>query len=282
MKSPFRYPGAKSRLLKKFRPLLDHLIQDNCEVYCEPFVGGGSVGLYVAEAYPLLPLWFNDLDPWMSAFWNVIASGDDEDIGELKTLLRNKPTIERFEWMRAGSPKNDVWAAYYAVFFNRTTFSGILDAGPIGGREQKSKWTVDCRYNAATLLEAVDHLRQLLSGRLAVTCEHAISFISQRSHSSVVMYVDPPYFEKGQELYPVHMTSMQHSDLAKTLKESQARWILSYDSCDVIRGLYTGTPALEIDARYSVSGQDRENWVGKSELLFCNDRSVSLSNLVSQ
>lgn len=278
MRSPFRYPGAKSRLLKTFRPLLDAMIQGK-EAFHEPFVGGGSVGLYVASEYPLLPLYFNDLDPWMSAFWAVLADGTDSDIAELLSLVRRRPTIDLFTELRGREPDGVVEQAYYAVFFNRTTFSGILDAGPIGGLQQKSKWSVDCRYNVEQLTTSIRSLTQLLRGRLTADRGNAIDYIREYCSAGTLLYVDPPYVEKGNELYPVSMTPEEHEELASVLRETKASWILSYDYCETVQRLYDGLPSAVIGARYSVTGQDRANWVGKKEFLCWNDPSFELGTV---
>jgi DNA adenine methylase len=33
------------------------------------------------------------------------------------------------------------------LFFNRTNYSGIINAGPIGGKRQLSKYKMQCRFN---------------------------------------------------------------------------------------------------------------------------------------
>jgi DNA adenine methylase len=279
MKSLFRYPGAKTRLIKKFDRLLDAMIQGK-EAFVEPFVGGGSVGLYVAEKYPLLPLYFNDLDPWISAFWSVMGDGTHLEHQRLLTLVNRQPTIKMFHELRDRGPRDVIEEAFYAVFFNRTTFSGILDAGPIGGLQQNSKWKVDCRYNADLLMSSIDAIYQLLHGRVTVTRGNGIQRIEFGCHSGMLLYVDPPYYEKGNDLYPISMTHEDHLDLVRSMRTTTASWILSYDSCAFVKEMYTGYPALEINARYSVSGQNRENWVAKREFLCWNDLTPGLAQLV--
>ena len=47
LKSPLRYPGGKSRAIKVLMPFFP---QDFDEL-AEPFFGGGSVGLYLAQKF---------------------------------------------------------------------------------------------------------------------------------------------------------------------------------------------------------------------------------------
>jgi DNA adenine methylase len=41
------------------------------------------------------------------------------------------------------------------LFFNRTNFSGIIGAGPIGGQKQASAYKIDCHFNRAPLARQV-------------------------------------------------------------------------------------------------------------------------------
>ena len=50
VKSPLRYPGGKSKAISK---ILRYLPPDFSE-YREPFVGGGSLFIYLKQKYPHL------------------------------------------------------------------------------------------------------------------------------------------------------------------------------------------------------------------------------------
>ena len=76
--SPFRYPGGKSRLRATiinwigklgFRP--SHFI--------EPFAGGASVGLAVAELDLADHVTLAEIDPDVSAVWDVVLNGPAYD-----------------------------------------------------------------------------------------------------------------------------------------------------------------------------------------------------------
>jgi hypothetical protein len=59
--SIFRYPGGKSKLLKRIVPLI-YLPDSRKHTYIEPFVGGGSVALAAAQKLPSVRLILNDRD----------------------------------------------------------------------------------------------------------------------------------------------------------------------------------------------------------------------------
>ena len=66
-KTPLRYPGGKSRACTKMEPYFPDL--RDYEEFREPFLGGGSVAIYVAKKYPHLSIWVNDLYEPLVNFW---------------------------------------------------------------------------------------------------------------------------------------------------------------------------------------------------------------------
>jgi hypothetical protein len=90
--SIFRYPGGKSKLLKYFMPLIS-LTDSPQHTYIEPFVGGGSVALAVAQKLPSVRLILNDRDENISSFWKMVACGDDRDVKQLLALIRKRPML---------------------------------------------------------------------------------------------------------------------------------------------------------------------------------------------
>jgi DNA adenine methylase len=259
----FRYPGGKSKLLEPITKALYPVIQET-GAFAEPFVGGGSVLVQVAKDFPNIKLYANDKDPYMYAFWSMLADDEDKEIGLFYLHLRQKPTIKLFKQMREDPPLlNRADRAYYAVFFNRTTFSGIQTSGPIGGYEQKGKYKVDCRYNAARIIKEFEALRHLVRGRLTVSNLDCVDFLAKTPE--VATYLDPPYFVKGKDLYPVHMKVEEHGALADMLMERR-KWVLSYDICPEIDKLYNWARLTPLDARYSITDR-KKSWVDKKEYI---------------
>ena len=57
--------------------------------------------------------------------------------------------------------------------------------------------------------------------------------------------MDPPYFEKAEDLYPMYFKDVDHARLAKYLsKQQKMKWLVSYDDTAEIRRLYTGEKNL--------------------------------------
>ena len=90
LKTPLRYPGGKSRACTKmgqFFPDLREYVE-----FREPFLGGGSVAIYVSKMYPHLKITVNDLYEPLINFWmNLQMFGDElsKEIFNLKIAHPN-------------------------------------------------------------------------------------------------------------------------------------------------------------------------------------------------
>ncbi len=83
IKSPSRYPGGKSRAIKQISQQLPKNLSKYTE-YREPFVGEGSMFIYLKQTYPNLDIWINDLNRELYLFWKFAQS----DLKELVIALR--------------------------------------------------------------------------------------------------------------------------------------------------------------------------------------------------
>lgn len=253
--TPYRYPGSKNRLLSDLLPYLEKIL-DGQQSFSDAFVGGGSVLLAVASLYPNISLYINDKDYNVYCFWKILSSIDRTQLDVLLELMSAAPTIELFNKLRAEPPVSEVDCAYYSIFFNRTTFSGIASSGPIGGQEQKSKWTVDCRYNFAKLKSKIEKCHQLLAGRTNIG-NVDITEYDYLTQSNEPIYLDPPYYVKGDMLYTQKMNNIHHSKMADILGK-RTNWILSYDDCPEIRDLYKARQIIDVNVRYCIDGKKNQ------------------------
>jgi DNA adenine methylase len=261
--SPMRYPGAKTKLIPILMNYIDH-IMINSDKFCDAFVGGGSVLLHVASKYPKIELFANDKDIHISSFWKIVADVDLTKLLELFDLMETKPTVEHFYKLREAPAIGTVDLAYRGIFFNRTAFSGIASSGPIGGKEQKSKYPIDCRYNLYKLKKKIYKCRELLVGRTTVT-DYDINEYPLLTETEMPTYIDPPYVKKGTVLYPEKMSLPEHQRLASILCHRN-NWVLSYDDDLFIRQLYYLNNIIDLSTRYCINGA-KVSWNLKNELI---------------
>ena len=78
IKTPLRYPGGKSKALKKILPLVPKFKE-----FREPFLGGGSVFIALKQIYPECKYWINDLNNDLHHFWKSLKNEPEKLIEKI-------------------------------------------------------------------------------------------------------------------------------------------------------------------------------------------------------
>lgn len=258
----FRYPGGKSKIASQ----LALFFKDEPQ-FADVFAGGGSVFIeYLKRSSGLSArlVCINDLDYGVSSFWRCLF--DKELRTDLFKLVVEVPVdLDSFYSWKEKETKDPVEAGFRTIFLNRTSFSGMMN-NPIGGKGQKSKWGVGCRYNPDRIIREVNELVTLATGvKVIVSCMDFRDFIKSQPESCS-LYLDPPYLLQGKSLYKHYFSTDDHADLAALLANRHGRWMLSYDDEADIRELYAWANICDVSFRYSINGK-KENWVNKNELV---------------
>lgn len=151
--------------------------------------------------------------------------------------------------------KTTVEKGFAGLFLNRTNFSGILNANPLGGKQQSSQYKIDCRFNKAAIIKSIEELSKYANS-IEIYNEDALSFMQNclryRRRNSFFVYIDPPYYKAGPELYRYYYKKQDHEVLAKYLKNKTFAWLLSYDDVPEIRDLYEKNSLINLYLDYSV------------------------------
>lgn len=247
----FRYPGSKAKLADDpgYRSLLAKYLSYG--IFYEAFAGSAAITLSLAIQHPDMAFHMCDRDSEISSFWRVISRGDSAEIKTLCDFVSIPPTVDMFYHYRSTPPSTEIECAYRSVFFNRTAFSGIALAAPIGGRSQESNYKIGCRYNSDELIAKIIRLSGLFKNRLSVANVSVLDWLHQIPHDAF-LYLDPPYYVKGPRLYRASMSHAEHEALARILKDRR-NWILSYDKCPEIIDLYSFARIDEREFKYSVA-----------------------------
>ena len=86
-----------------------------------------------------------------------------------------------------------------------------------------------------------------------------------------LIYLDPPYFEKGRLLYYDAYNPGDHAAVAEFLAELEGpSWAVSYDDVDPIRTLYAFASRVEYTIGYSA----RERKRGREVMFFSKGMTV--------
>lgn len=257
IKSPLRYPGAKKKVLKHFKRFwnLEH------HEYRDVFVGGGSTFF----GKPISPLnWINDYDEEVAAFFTAMRDFPDE---LCKRVLDVTPSVAYWREIKSSTFTNIIDQGFRTLFLNRTSFSGILKGNPIGGIEQKSQYKIGCRWNPEALVEQIRNCSTSLQG-VRIT---ALDFEEVITHpgNDVLLYLDPPYYHKGNLLYRTTMTVEDHVRLSKCLRETNHKFFITYDDCQEVRELYEGWTHLYPASWFYSSSNKKDRELGR-ELFISN------------
>lgn len=248
-----RYPGGKSRYTHFILPALYKL--SGFSLYVEPFVGGGSVTLAMAARHPNVKLVLNDFDPGIAAFWDLIGNAPEPEFESFENrILNTQPTLAMFREMLDSNPAHRADKAFRTFFLNRTSFGG-MGWRPLGGWEQTSKDKIDSRWGRAeTKARELREARGLLHGRTQVLNADFASIIPL-AHEKALMFLDPQYYEAGNQLYNFTWSDADHVRLHDALRHKN-NWVMSYDDHPRIRELYP-TLAFHMAVKYS-GGKQRK------------------------
>ncbi len=213
----------------------------------------------------------NEKDPLLFYFWKCVLE-NNEDL--VKKIVETEINIET--WRECALYRNEeylknktpVEIGFAALYLNRTNFSGILKANPIGGLDQKSSYKLDCRFNKDAIISSIINISNYAEKITVCNCD-AIVFMQRelryKRNSKTFVYIDPPYFCEGPGLYRYYYKQDQHIQLATYIKKKAFPWLISYDDAIEIRKLYSSKTCVDIYLDYSVKTSKK----GK-ELLISN------------
>lgn len=257
--SPLRYPGGKGRIANFVKLLL---LKNDCVggEYHEVYAGGASVALALLYEQYATRVHINDVNRSVHSFWDAALNKTD---GLCKLIRDTEVTFD--EWQRQreiqrATQVDPLSLAFSTFFLNRTNRSGIIRAGVIGGKAQGGRWKLDARYNKADLIRRIEkigrHKSQISLTRLDASDVLRTLIVSPPSKRSFV-YLDPPYYCKGGDLYENAYGASDHETIATLVAQLQCHWLVSYDAVDEILALYASFSGMEYTLSYSAQTRYR-------------------------
>lgn len=231
-----------ARLLCKF--ILRNFADYSNLTIVEPFAGGAGASLALLDAGIVDHVIINDYDKSIYAFWQTAVNNSDYLIDKIKST---RISIAEWHRQRACYLKKDSSLeelAYATFFLNRTNRSGIIQGRPIGGLKQRGIWNLKSRFDKKKMIERFKHIKGF-SQKISVSNLDALELLKSyndgKSHNEILLFLDPPYYKHGTELYLNSFTDDDHKILANHLLSSNMRWIMTYDDHAFVRSLYVRT-----------------------------------------
>ncbi len=269
IKSPLRYPGGKSKVTDQIVALIPEFSE-----YREPFVGGGSVFIYLKQIYPEKKFWINDLYFELYNFWLTCQSDLDSVAHQVEKwhkshrdgkklhrwLIDNLPTLTPLEKA----------SAFFAL--NRMTFSGTTESGGYSEQGFQKRFTES----------SIDRLRKLgkvLPNTKITNLDYRD--VVEAKGEDVFIFLDPPYFSATKSaLYgkngKLHK-GFDHQRFAEVMKKCKHKWLITYDNSDYVRDLFSFAHIKTWDITYGMRNITDESDQAEQELFIAN-YPITLAN----
>jgi DNA adenine methylase len=253
--SPLRYPGGKSRLIGL---VYQSLTQNHRSTFVEPYAGGGSVGLSLLDAGVIQHLVLNDIDFGIYSLFKSIMDDHDWLIEQIESLrLSHEDFFHYRSVVSSGYQGCDTRSAAIALLVtNRLAYSGICKANALGGRNGTTKELLS-RWNPSQLIKRIQKINAM-KDKITLRNEDALQIIEEFYWvNETTLFVDPPYFEKGKQLYTHFYGEGDHRELSSLMDSLYqgmpgADMIVTYDEHDYIRKLYDHPTVKVIGRKYSI------------------------------
>ena len=105
----------------------------------------------------------------------------------------------------------------------------------------------------------------------------------EKEGDSVFIFLDPPYYSatksalygKNGNLHKI----FDHERLAQTLKESNHKWLITYDDSEYIRELFSFANITEWSLTYGMRNVDKENGNQIGKELFISNYDLNKSKI---
>ncbi|MCF4970198.1 DNA adenine methylase [Nostoc sp. CMAA1605] len=265
LKSPLRYPGGKSKAINQ---IVEYLPESFAE-FREPFIGGGSVFIYLKQKFPQLKFWINDLNQELFLFWKIAQSELAQLVKEIQQIKdKYKEGKLLFTELTSVDVKSlsDLERAVRFFVLNRITFSGTVESGGFSQEAFHKRFT----YSS---IERLEKLETILDEDIKITNLDYSELVKTKG-DNVFLFLDPPYFSATKsKLYgkdgDLH-TSFDHQRFAEILKQCHHQWLITYDDSPQIRENLKYAHIYEWELQYGMNNYKQGKAAKGKELFITN------------
>jgi DNA adenine methylase len=242
----------------------------NYDEFREPFLGGGSVSIYITKKYPNLDIWVNDLYEPLVNFWQQLQMFGEDLKSELVDckLAYNTPELARELFLKSKEHINDESQSNFnrAVAFyiiNKCSFSGLTESSSFSEQASNSNFSLRGIYKLPDYSKLI--------ANWCIT-NYSYDYLMD-GNKGAFMYLDPPYDIKDN-LYgnkgSMHK-GFDHDKFAADCDNNTMDQLVSYNSDQLVKDRFKNWNAAEFDLTYtmrSVGEYMREQKQRKELLLF--------------
>jgi len=249
LKTPLRYPGGKSRAVVKLAQYFPDL--KTYDEFREPFLGGGSVAIYVTKMFPFLDIWVNDLYEPLVNFWQQLQMFGVEMTEALTQLKQTCDTTDKAKQLFLVSKEKindqtvssfDRAVAFYVV--NKCSFSGLTESSSFSEQASKNN------FGMPGIERLLGYSQIIANWRIT---NYSYDYLMD-GNKGAFMYLDPPYDIKDN-LYgnkgSMHK-GFDHDKFAIDCDNHSMDMMVSYNSDQLVRERFKNWKAIEFAHTYTM------------------------------
>ena len=189
--------------------------------YAEPYAGGAGTAINLLLDGQVRRIYINDANIAIFSFWKYAINESERFIDKIEKTCIDLQNWQYYHNFIKNTQQPSFELGFAAFFLSRTNRSGILTAGPIGGKSQekqeKATYKIDCRFNKQDLISRI-HRISMYKENIVVSNDDAIDFLkSLPADNNNLVYLDPPYFKQGKSLYLNYYSADDHRVLSDYL-----------------------------------------------------------------
>ncbi len=264
IKSPLRYPGGKQRAITQIANYLPQSFHE----FREPFIGGGSVFLYICQTYPDIKYWINDLNEELYHFWLQSQNNLPALVEQVWQVKKSKTCGRELFNQLAKADTTKMTSLERATRFfvlNRISFSGTIESGGYSEASFLGRFTDSSIDRLAALDQSLVNTKitNLDYGQLL-----------EEPGENVFIFLDPPYLANSQSrLYgkkgDLH-TFFDHNRFAKLMQDCSHQWLITHDDCEQVRENFDFAFIYEWELQYGMNNYKQKQAKKGNELFITN------------
>ncbi len=222
--------------------------------FYDPFIGGGSVPLWVSQMYPEKKIFVNDLNEVLVNFWKVLQERPEDLINKLTTIrlaadpedLERGKELLKYQEKVLYESRDDLKRASAYFVLNKIAFSGLTEHGSLSKSNYKKKFNEGNVQKLSTINSFMKNWE--LSNK-------DYNLLLEQSLANDFIFLDPPddLGEKNNTLYgkmgEMHQ-GFDHDRFADNVKALKGKWMITYNDSEEIRERFKDFKIIDQEYRY--------------------------------
>ena len=272
LKTPLRYPGGKSKAMNKMSPYFPPKM--TVKDYREPFLGGGSVALWMTQNYNPESVWVNDLYWPLYNFWIQLRDGGDllsRELEEAKKSHNDEDKARKLfltsKEILADANETPFTKAKAFWIVNKCSFSGLTESSSF------SKMASNGNFSLKGIQDLKLYSKLIKNWKIT---NLSYEELLKDADDDTFIYLDPPY-EIGCNLYGkkgnMHK-GFDHDVFAECCNQpSLAQIVISYNADQSVKDRFPDWNQITFPLTYTMrsnSANYRKNQPKRMELLLTN------------